>query len=701
MVGTSKILTVSYGTFSCTLEGFDDSFNTMKAIAEYFRDLASDDRYFGAEPPTPDAEMLARIAEKEISRRVEARAEDDGIVLRPALSRPDAEASASPEMPDLDAAAAPGETSSTAIAAAVSAAAAAPSRRAPADGPASADQPPAAPQEPETPPAADASGDQDEQADDTQAAVHDDGSAEATDTGQPDTPSTATEQPAETDPPEDADTPPAAAARQTEELPVESLAEAPAHPDANSVAAKLQRIRAVVGRDTAEVSGSDYTEDQGGTDAAQMGHLPDITDPAATPATDTEKAVTATPEAEAADPPVERAYHRLEEGIDDSVEAPADATPATPQEDSPAASDTAPDAAGDDAGDDAPAAPDLAMLDGADELDQYLGAQGDADLSPEEEADLLEAVSGDTDTAAEADTGAKAVGGDDNTAAEADTVSDAETDADADTGPQVDADAATDAGAGEETAKAEDTPPSLPHTLSNAPDEDENALARLLDETDAQMKEPEGNRRRAAIAQLKAAVAATQAEGPTGQAGDRSDTGEVENAFREDLDEVVRPRRAPRPDQARSGAQSERPRPAPLKLVASQRVDLNNEGAEAETTPDQPVQPVRPRRVQARARAEGTGTEGFADFADRMGARDLPDLLEAAAAYTAFVEGAEEFSRPQIIRRVRQVAPPGFNREDGLRSFADLLREGRLNKVRNGRFQIAEDTRFHPQRQAS
>lgn len=195
-------------------------------------------------------------------------------------------------------------------------------------------------------------------------------------------------------------------------------------------------------------------------------------------------------------------------------------------------------------------------------------------------------------------------------------------------------------------------------------------VTRMINQADEALNEPAGSRRRNAIAQLKAAVAATEAARQLGDDADKQAS--AENAFRNDLNEVVRPSQIIEADAA------ERPRAAaPLKLVASQRVD------EAETPSAAPT--------------VSDGEFGsFAQFAASMGATELEDLLEAAAAYTSFVEGVEDFSRPQIMKKVQMTTQEEFSREDGLRSFGTLLRQGRISKVRNGRFQVSEQTRFRP-----
>ncbi|MEL6206276.1 MAG: hypothetical protein AAFR47_13340, partial [Pseudomonadota bacterium] len=192
-------------------------------------------------------------------------------------------------------------------------------------------------------------------------------------------------------------------------------------------------------------------------------------------------------------------------------------------------------------------------------------------------------------------------------------------------------------------------------------------------------------------------------------------------------DGPVRPRRpAVTPDRNRTRrprtetiVNAARARAAPLMLVSEQRVDpASVEPAE----PRDPNAPVRPRRIargrlamelegsDSPARESGMVTSdveaagifadstAFADFADKMGAEGLDDLLECAAAYTAYVEGRPHFSHPQIMRVVRDgiEEQSGLSREESLRTFGQLLRQGRIMKVSRGQFTISKSSRYTP-----
>jgi len=235
---------------------------------------------------------------------------------------------------------------------------------------------------------------------------------------------------------------------------------------------------------------------------------------------------------------------------------------------------------------------------------------------------------------------------------------------------------------------------------------DNGAVERLMEEANNKLEGAESRRRFSAIAHLKAAVAATVAdrrmkgkdiEAPAAAAEDATDP------YREDLSRAVRPRRPVGEGHATTQRPTVETRPTPLVLVTEQRID---NAADLRSDPSL----VRPRRISASAAALGDDEDGdaedlppispaeaksFAEFAERLGATNLPELLEAAAAYTAAVEGRPHFSRPQILSKVAYVAEEdAYNREAGLRSFGMLLRQGKIQKVRRGQFIITDQSRF-------
>ncbi len=728
MVGASKILTVSYGTFSCTLEGFDDPFSTMRSIAEYFRDLAADDRYFGAEPPTPDAEMLHRIAEREVNRRVEARVSGNGIVLRQSeraeAPRPAPVArSAEPAYEDAEI-----EPTPT-----------------PAPKPA-----PAAVAAPAAAPAAVA-----DEADDSVAAKlsriravverarhsavteptvpaeYDDLIEEETTlAGETAAPTPAIEEVAAEAPA--AAAPEVAVAVESEIALAEDVAAETSLPEeASAEEAPAEMI------DEDELDGSPHadTADAMAEAEDEVAELPQEAaaedEPAFEESYDEEY-----PEAEAAVAPG---------GEDDLAELAAlDAGETAPLEDTDADRDLADlerldgtlsveadESADEDMAeaedgvfddeevepltlrheDEPEAAEAEDELSTADAEAEEMAADAEAeDEAAETEDAPVEAAEPSVETAAEeADETADLDEDDDGLAARIVKIKRAEheqgllTEDDEDN-VAADSDALSEGirrtVAMDEAERAQAPRVERKKVLISSDPDREPSFDRILEETNSKMAETEGTRRRSAIAHLKAAVAATKADRLLNRKRSSEDDAEEQSAYREDLAKVVRPR----PSEPRENAATKRPAlidetAAPLMLVSSQRID-------SVTAHPSQLDQVRPRRIGAgmlaldsddREDEEDDDTD-FIAFAESVGARDLPDLLEAAAAYTAFVERQPHFSRPQIMRRAASIeTEEEFTREAGLRSFGQLLRQGRIRKLQRGQFTIPETTRFRPQ----
>ncbi len=757
MVGASKILTVSYGTFSCTLEGFDEPFSTMKAIAEYFRDLAADDRYFGAVPPTPDAEMLHRIAEREINRRVEARVSEDGIVLRPEgmqtaplpvaepapaapAEAPVAEAPARTAMPESVAA------KLARIRAVVNdapmAAAAAVAAAVPYEEDEATDEVPSADDAAETDfgftldygdmPGLKA----DNAAQEVDAEVEDDATlssvmatVEAEETPVEEAAAEAEDELAE---PQDDEAGIAAfavtgdvAAGETSDVEAligelaaeDEVAAFEAPVEETEAEEEVAEFEAPVGEIEAEEEVAEFEAPVGEIEAeeevaeleAPVEEIEAEDEVAEFEAEEDTAEFDAEEDEDAFAEEEDIAALRTLDGIEDEDEADAEA-------EAMVAFDDPTEGLDDEAYEDEAPRPSATVL-RLSRADEAVEDTDDDDLDgTEDEAEAAFALSEDTPVEDRTAALMAALSGDDYDDEFEDNAAATEEDDNAilaqigaaigETGlPEAEeqellrdlADATRELRRDNQEGRA---------ILEGGSDDEDASVERLMEEAKSKLEGVENRRRFSAIAHLKAAVAATVADRKmkSNDAGvAAAEAADHTERYRDDLSKAVRPRRPA----ADSLPTTQRPtmatRMAPLVLVSEQRVDTAEEGRGEAAV-------VRPRRIRA-AVIENTVDEdqddvedmivspedarSFAEFAERLGASNLPELLEAAAAYTATVEGVEHFSRPHIIRKVIGMAEEeDYSREDSLRSFGMLLRQGKIQKVSRGQFTLTDASRY-------
>lgn len=564
MTKNSKVLTVSYGTFSCTLEGFDDAFGTMKDIADYFRDLTAEDRFFGADPPQPDTEALAQIIRQNRAPRSDASEEDGKIMLSMDDQTPAAEPACDGRtghepQPTLESAAAffAKSVASPAVA-------------------------------------------QDGMEEEMSAQDFRTVTALAGVRPRPDT------------------SPASAAARRNK-----AVAETVSQPNTRSTegfSEKLDRLRAAVSQQDTSAQGNRYDEDADAPDEAAGfdGFKP-----------------TAPTQVSSQNTSVVQAAHDIEEALQADAENEGSADEEADTDDIDAvlraleAGNTAT------ANDQVPHVIEETTVSTPHQPVPAEDAQPPASRS---EGRVLKVNRADLEAAL--DKGhLKQI---DEAAAKAS-----------------DNAAPRNKPTRSPRVSRKDSQSEVPQIKQSAEDD----LSRLMAEADNQMDKPDGQTRRRTFSQLRAAVAARRED--QSLQNDAAKRAKDAQAYRSDLADVVRPDRRVSPARHPAGTP-----PSPLKLVAEQRVDQAQQGARA---------------------AARTGDDiGFAAYAEKSGARTVPELLEAAAAYLSCIEGQAQFSRPELMAQIKEAFDSDLSREDGLRYFGQLLRAGKIIKAEGGYFAASD-----------
>ncbi len=594
---SNKVLSVSYGTFSCRLEGFDDSVETMKAVVSYFHELAGHDRFMDMDPQAPDVDALAELTQEEDAAPVEVTTVAGAVSLR--MPKPDVDQDEAQGITNLRQALA-------------------------------------------TPAPEDFAEAHDDTASEDDLAANEDVAVDEIIEDDADNDLIVAENDAEPEMEEDA--PHELTADEGDDAPVDEVTEE-AFAEAAEADFASEEVAADEADDTADAEPLIAEEDDDAEVEAVESPEPveDAPSQDETPFYDPASARDASEDSDS----VTAKLERIRALVGRVPPANRGAPPAQPETAAPTGSVT----------------------------DRLSALAGKSDAAEPRSEDIVDGFDFKNEDAAPLVlSGGDASDEDDDTVADHDPEIAAEDDSDATADVENDDDIVAE-DAADEADEEEDELAMRRLNQSkraNLPKNDDDAMSRIMSQADQRLSEPEGRRHRDAFAQLKAAVAATEA---ARQLGDREEDADPQDAFREDLDEAVR----------EDDDSAEQPVGSPLKLVAEQRIE------------DEPANPAdRLRQIASVKEGDDAPSAGFAEFAEEQGATELGDLLEAAAAYIAFVEGDDDFSRPQVMKKVQLASSDTFSREDGLRSFGRLLRQSRIIKLNNGRFQVSEDTRFRP-----